>query len=141
MAASAFALAAFSIPASAAQPSDFHVLDVIEGRWGWVVPEGEESPASCAEGGVRIWLNEDRTIYYSQYPEMDEPNVAPILQVQQNWIFIQYEGEERTTDAGETVAWVLFMTSPDRFIWIRQDWIGSGGSTRPLERCISPNLT
>ena len=138
---SACALTAFSFSASIAQTDEFHVLDLIEGRWGWVLPEGEESPASCAEGGVRIWLSDDRQTYYSQYPDMDEPNVAPILRVEQNWIFIQYDGEERATDDGELVAWVLFMTGRDRFVWIREDWIGTGNSTAALERCERPNLT
>lgn len=140
-AASVFSLAAFSFAPASTQSGTFQVLDVIEGRWGWVVPEGEESTASCARGGVRIWLSEDRTVYYSQYPDMDGPNVASILQVQQNWILIQYVDEERTTDSGELVSWILFMTGEDRFVWIRHDWIGVRRSTRPLERCVSANLT
>lgn len=133
-------LAAFSFAADARQADTFDVLDVIEGYWGWVGPEGEEM-TTCEDGGVQIWLSEDRQTYHSQYPGDFPQSTAPILRTEQSWFHIQYEGENRTTDAGETVSWVLFMTSRDRFVWIRHDWIGTGRTTYPLERCVSPNLT
>lgn len=137
---SASALAAFLIPAAARAQDDFHALDVVEGRWGWVVPEGVDNPGSCEDDPVRIWLSQDRRHYFSMSESRDETAEGPILATDPRWILIRYEGEERLADDGEPVAWVLFMDSRDEFRWIRRDWIGTGRSTYPLVRCADPDI-
>ncbi|MEE2566149.1 hypothetical protein [Hyphobacterium marinum] len=134
-AAGASALAAFSCAGPALAQDDFHALNVVEGYWGWVVPDGENNPGSCEDDPVHIWLSEDRHYYYSEKEGSGESAEGPILSTDPRWIVIQYEGEERLTEAGEPVAWVLFMDSRDEFRWIRRDWIGTGRSTYSLVRC------
>lgn len=137
---SAGALAALLYAGIAQAQDDFHVLDIVEGYWGWVVPEGEDNPGSCESDPMRIWLSEDRRRYFSMQESWDETAEGPILATDPRWILIQYDGEERLTDAGEPVAWVLFMDNPDEFRWIRRDWIGTGRSTYPLVRCADPDI-
>tara|TARA_R110002072_G_scaffold57419_1_gene147679 strand:- start:1034 stop:1483 length:450 start_codon:yes stop_codon:yes gene_type:complete len=133
---SAIALAAFVFaPTALAQDTGFHVLDVASGYWGWELPEGEDGGGTCADDPLHIWLSEDRTRFFSAHEGDDLTVEADILSTDSGWLAIRYDGEERLTDAGEPVVWILFLDSRDRFRWIRQDWIGTGRSTYPLVRC------
>lgn len=115
---------------------------MLPGLWGWVPQDGdpEEMSGTCAHLPMRIWFSEGGTRYNSQWSGDETVFTSPIY----TWLpadgdsagfLIQYDDEDRTDADGNPVAWFLFMTAPDRFVWIRRDWVESGGSTRPMERC------
>ena len=143
-AAGAFALAAFSFPAAGAQTLDPEAL--LPGWWGWErhADDPEDMPESCATKPMQIWFSEDGQRYNSRWMDtggVEEPVAsAPILQrlpstPSSAGFFIQYDDEDRLDDHGQPVAWVLYMTGPDSFVWIRRDWIGTGNSTHTMVRC------
>lgn len=138
-AAGVISLAAFCVSAAQAEPLDPY--EMLPGYWGWIRSETEtETFGTCADSPLQIWFSEDRRYYYSQHMGSDQQVTAPILfnlpsSEEAAGFLLQYEGEERLDDDGNPVSWYLLMTAPDRFVWVRNDWVAHGGSTAPLEKC------
>lgn len=141
--AGALALAVFACGISVAQTLDPQTL--LPGWWGWVpmADDPEDVAGACENQPMRIWFSEDGERYNSVWVDEDGSEHVSTSRILRRLpstettagFLIQYDGEERLDDQGNPVAWYLFMTGPTRFVWVREDWVPNGGTTRPLERC------
>lgn len=147
-AAGAIALAALFVSGAGFAQTP-NVLHQVEGYWGWAVTEDDAAADdagpdhTCNGGPLHIWMSEAGRRYNSRWTgEDDEIATGRVLMLMPDHhaLQIQYDGEERLDPDGNPVSWVLLMTSPDSFIWVRRDWIGTGNSTRPMVRCEDPNI-
>ncbi|WP_323762412.1 hypothetical protein [Maricaulis sp.] len=140
-AAVALAAAAFFVPAAAAQDQVLDPVTILPGLWGWdtEVREGADY-GTCENAPLRIWFSDRGERYNAQNVGSEAVFTAPVLAhlpatAELAGILIRYDDEDRLDDAGNVVAWWLVMTGENSFIWIRNDWVGTGGSTAPLVRC------
>lgn len=146
-AAGAIALAALFVSVTQARAQD--ALDAVrdaEGHWDWATTPDEAAEARpagrpdqpCLGVTMQIWMSEDGRRFNSQWSgEGDEIATGPVLLVlpERDGFMIRYDGEDRLDPEGNPVSWILLMTSRDSFVWVRRDWVGTGGSTRPMVRC------
>lgn len=131
------------LPAAWAQKFD-HV-SALTGYWGWV--SGDEDPAdfsgTCDNHPMRVWFTENGGRYHSQWELDIEAGYVSTSPVYQSTLgssglgvlYIAYDQEERMDAAGNAVSWYLVMVDDSRFVWVRNDWVGTGDSTRPMVRC------
>lgn len=147
-----FFLIVSAMPAFAQLLSANDIIENIEGEWAVPHrPEGaDDLVVDCLELSVKIWLREENgeTIYYSQFQDdVDNPvERAPIRVWAKSdgelgsFLLIQYDGETRTTDAGDLVKWRLIMPDNNSFTWQRTDWPTSG-LTPMRQRCLPADAT
>ena len=140
-AAAALAAAAFFVPVSSAQDGVLDPAALLPGYWGWD-PEAVEAGAfgTCENSPMRIWFSDDGERYNSQWEGDESVATAPIIMRLPSsgasaGFLIRYDDEERLDPDGHPVEWLLLMTGSTQFVWIRRDWITTGGSTAPMLRC------
>jgi len=102
-------------------------LDWATGSWGVDVenvPEGlnaEELDAfrGCQTSPVKITVDKETMRYKAIHTgEGDFTSTSPILDVEDRWITLQYDGETRVLKNGNLQKWHMFFVSPDRFYWV-----------------------
>ncbi len=124
-----FAAAVLTAPIAAhAQQAVYGLLE--DGTWGW--PDG---PSSCAANPQTMRFSEDhRDMWYSWTKDI-EPVLYHVLYVEGMTLTTLIEGEDRRTDAGDRVMWVLVVEDAQHFCWRRTDW-PAGTCTKTLEKCV-----
>ena len=117
-------------------PQNIDARSRVLGVWDW----GDEDACqenthtvSFADGGETLVLTYQHPL---TTPEQTKRAVYryQIIESVGNSITGIMEGENRLTDAGETVVWTLKMFTPNVYRWQRTDW-ESKGYTRALVRC------
>ena len=142
-AAGAIALAAFFVPAAEARQPN-HVSQ-LEGEWGWL-PFDDDPPdmtGLCSNEPMRIWFSENGRRYHSQWEtdiEYGYISTSPVYSATTTEdgvlvMFLQYDDETRLDPDGNPVAWYLVLSEPESFVWVREDWVEQGNTTRPMVRC------
>ena len=142
----------FGAPAQAQYLSADEILENIPGRW---APKLSADPTqefdyACDAISVEIWIEYVDNIpeYRSQFVNSgaDEPLMkSDIRTIKDNSgndipaILLKYEDEQRTTDAGDIVEWMLIMPSKDSFVWKRRDWPAGAYFTDQRIRCPETN--
>lgn len=150
-AAGAIALAALFVSAPVAAQGQVDALRDAVGNWDWSMTEEEAEAARaagepdqpCLRTTMRIWMSEDGRRFNSLWSgEGEELYTGPVLLVlpDREGFLLQYDDEDRRDDNGNLVSWILLMTSPDRFVWVRRDWVSQGNTTRAMVRCEDPNI-
>ena len=142
-------IAVFGTKAAHAQLLSYkEILDSVEGYWGipYQADDNEVIPLRCDQTPLKITLSrlDNRIIYESNLAGDDfieRSDVSPVSDGAGGYapcILLQYEGEDRLTEAGEPVQWRLIMTDRDTFYWQRADWDFSM-FTAPRVRCPVPD--
>lgn len=91
----------------------------------------------CSEYPLTVKIDSQSERYESRLPHAGK-SLATITRKGDEFIVIEYDGEERVMDNGELHVWIMFFNNPDEFVWIREDWIVDGiikGTTTPRIRC------
>jgi hypothetical protein len=105
------------------------LLHDVEGTWGWKdYPDNscEKSPhtLSFADGGKKMILKQ----------KSGKVTVYQVLYAENNQITMLIEGEERRTEFGDRVIWVLVLNNPNDYQWRRTDWKPQD-KTKEIVRC------
>lgn len=149
-AAGVISLAALSCASSAAAQGFDHAT-ALTGYWGWV--SFEDDPAdftgTCDNLPLRVWFTEGGTRYNSQWVSDVENGYFATSPVYESVltpsgrgvIFVAYDDEQRTYDDGTTVAWYLVMLDENTFVWMREDWVRDGETSRAMVRCQEQSIS
>lgn len=113
------AMAVSSSVAVAENPKpDPDLFRVVQGTWGW-----KDSPASsCEQRPHVLTFAENNTRMILKYPSTGAQYVYQVLYAEKNKLTMLIEGEERRTDFGDRVIWVLVLNNPNSYQWRRTDW-------------------
>jgi len=63
-------------------------------------------------------------------------SVYQVMYAEKNMITTVIDGEERRTDAGDRVVWVLVLNNPASYHWRRTDWKAEV-RTAEIVRCVN----
>lgn len=121
-------------------------LILAEGSWELVPnddPQSKELEKSrkCEVKPLRVEIDPDTKRYIGIFGDNEHVDKADILRVGDTFLTIKYDNEERKMDNGELQVWHMLFTSPDVFVWVRQDWVVDGkvkGATQARRRCTAP---
>jgi hypothetical protein len=107
-----------------------NLFRLVEGTWGWKdVPANscEQNPhvLSFAEGDKKMIL---------KYPKTGAQYVYQVLYSEKNQITMLIQDEERRTELGDRVIWVLVLNDKNGYQWRRTDW-KSDARTKEIIRC------
>jgi cell division septal protein FtsQ len=80
---------------------------------------------SFAEGDKKMIL---------KYPKTGSQYVYQVLYAEKNQITLLIQDEERRTELGDRVMWVLVLNDPNSYQWRRTDW-KSDARTKEIVRC------
>lgn len=106
---------AISMPVSA---SETLVKNLETGHWAW--PEGENT---CAENPQQIELSDNHKTMTITWAHTNDPAIYDILYFNDKSSFTSLiRDEDRLTDAGDRVKWVLKIKDDNHFCWRRTDW-------------------
>ncbi len=120
-------------------------LDWANGYWE-LVPDkedrlkGSETSFQCGVDPLVITIEKSGKIYSSKFVSEKAARKAEISQSTPSALTIKYENETRQMTSGQPHIWHMVFTSPDEFVWVRDDWIQEGkvtGSTQPRRRCVT----
>ncbi len=132
-----FLIFAFFLCVTISQNTYAKALDFANGVWGVVAQNEDDKPFTCTDGAMTVSIDSRIWIYTSKRAGQDEEK-ARILEYGDNFLHIQYIGEERMMDNDELQTWYMFFTSADEFVWVRGDWMKDGkikDATAPRIRC------
>jgi hypothetical protein len=123
-------LGSFGAAIAANPQPDANLFRRVEGTWGWKdVPASscEQNPhvLSFAEGDKKMIL---------KYPKTGSQYVYQVLYAEKNQITLLIQDEERRTELGDRVMWVLVLNDPNSYQWRRTDW-KSDARTKEIVRC------
>ena len=102
-------------------------LDLVTGNWGIApetVPEDLDAEEmerlrGCKASPVIISANRKNMRYKAIHTgEDDFVANADILDINEKWISIRYDDEDRLMENGEPQIWHMFFVSQDKFYWI-----------------------
>ena len=103
---------------------------LVEGTWG-----SKENPdTSCEKRPHTIMLTDGNEKMILKYPDSGKQYIYRVLYAEKNQLTMLIEGEERRTDNGDRVIWVLILDDPNTYKWRRTDW-KADGSTKMVVRC------
>ena len=120
-------------------PKEAHAkaMDFANGVWGVVAQNDDEKPFTCGKSSLTVFIDQATGTYTSKMLGEAEEK-ARILEYGENFLHIQYIGEERVMENGTLQTWYMFFTDADEFVWVRGDWVKDGeimGATSPRIRC------
>ncbi|HEX4553565.1 MAG TPA: hypothetical protein VH249_06240 [Xanthobacteraceae bacterium] len=123
-------LGSFGAAIAANPQPDANLFRLVEGTWGWKdVPASscEQNPhvLSFAEGDKKMIL---------KYPKTGAQYVYQVLYAEKNQITMLIQDEERRTEPGDRVMWVLVLNDKSTYQWRRTDW-KSDARTKEIIRC------
>lgn len=118
-------------------PAGTDIFAVVQGTWAWTTA-GDQ----CITNPHTISFTPDHTgmIITAAHPyrrpdgRLDSVAFYDIQAHTASWIRGAIRGETRQTEDGRPVVWDLVLTSPDRYVWHRTDWL-AGMHTREIRRC------
>jgi len=124
------------------QAASADVLDLVEGNWGIAtetVPddldaEAMEKARGCKSTPVIITVDRKKKRYKAVHTgEEDFVAEGDILAIEEKWISIRYDDEDRLMENGDPQIWHMFFVSDDEFYWI----VGPGIQKNEREGIVS----
>ncbi|HQY45078.1 MAG TPA: hypothetical protein PK450_12970 [Paracoccaceae bacterium] len=99
------------------------------GQWGW--PDGDNT---CEKNPQVFRFSADRATLTISWANTHDPAIYHLTMARRGFFVADIEGEDRLTDAGEPIRWMLLVTGSDSFCWHRMDWT-FGQCTKNQIRC------
>ena len=107
---------------------DAGLFQAVAGRW--AMKNGE--PNACADRAHSIRFEQGNNKMIVEAKGLR--GVYNIIYAERNRIVAIIEGEERRTEEGDRVIWMLVLNSPSSYQWRRLDW-GANDRTNEVTRC------
>jgi len=106
-----------------------------EGAWELDPVESEDrGEFVCGQTPLIIEIDRDAKRYHSRSGDFE--SAGAILNSGEKFIVLEYDGEERLTEAGDPVQWAMIFPDENSFYWYRLDW-EEGSRTGMRRRCKS----
>jgi len=113
-----------------AEVSEVLVATLQSAPWGW--PDGEHT---CALDPQTIAFSPDRATMKFTWMTSGTLATYRVLYFEGDTLTAYIEGEDRLTEHGDRVIWVLKLQDKDHFCWRRTDW-PSHACTQDQVRCV-----
>jgi len=105
---------------SSAQADD-NALDLAVGTWGVIDNEEDEELKDfrkCGLSSVMISIDKETMRYSAVHTGEDFTAEADILRVEERYLSIRYDDEERTMNNGKPHIWHMVFVGDDKFYWV-----------------------
>lgn len=115
--------------ATGANPApDPGLFQAVAGRW--AMKSGESNACADRAHSIRFEGQNKKMIVEAK----DMLGIYNVLYAEQNKIVAIVENEERRTNDGDRVIWMLVLNSPTSYQWRRLDW-GANDRTNEVAKC------
>jgi len=106
-------------------------LDIMAAEGSW--------SSQCKEGYITIALDLEAKAYAAT-SSSGNAITADLLAWGASALVLRYHDEDRLTDAGDPVIWILRLQEDDTFIWRQADWTPHFASTPARHRCTEGEI-
>ena len=123
-------LGSFEAAIAANPEPNANLFRLVEGTWGW-----KDVPASSCEQNPHVlsFAEADKKMIL-KYPKTGAQYVYQVLYAEKNQITMLIQDEERRTELGDRVMWVLVLNDKSSYQWRRTDW-KPDARTKEIIRC------
>ncbi|MBI3703006.1 MAG: hypothetical protein HY244_03925 [Rhizobiales bacterium] len=107
------------IAAMAENPApDADLFRTVAGTWGWK----DHAPSSCQTNPHTIVFSEGNSKMLLKHSKSANTTTYRVLYAEKNQITMLVDGEQRRTELGDRVIWVLDLKDSNTYAWRRTDW-------------------